>query len=345
MKELSPRVRTGAKAAGLLLALAGVGVMLASSEPEASIDVPIPYIDPLSLSAFEPGPAAPADAAPRFDHETRVEQGSPLASPQSASPESCQKQEDPALDEQHIRKELLLQSGALAGKLGTPRMGQAALRQRFGVLPPGATRLVAIGDSITANAVPMNLATFETHLSPEQVLNHFASRFDERGWPWGGTNVTAEVLPFPAITATDPAERLQMSVIAMPLKSGGASVFLGLADMTIIDSPPLVDDTGALPPYPGTRVLSVRSRDAETESLTLSFQTSDAPQAVEAFYRDALVALGYREQPTDPALQPQDEAVRTVRFVSRNRAWNLTMSRHEDQTAVVALGGALEVLP
>jgi len=250
----------------------------------------------------------------------------------------------PELDE--VRQLLMLNSGVLAGKLGAERTGQEALRERFPPFP-GAGPLIPLGDEIVANHIPMNLAVFETRADPGEVLEHYALHFTKMNWAWQGVLDNAEVVPYPAISATDPAERLQMSVMVIRHPDGSSTVVLGLADMTVLDTPPLVPDTGDLPVYPGTQPLAVRSTDSELHSWTVSFVTPDAPEKVESFYRDQLTALGFR------ALMDEQEAMegapegtlRRMRFASAQRAWSFTISSHDGQTAVTALGSLAEVLP
>ncbi len=311
-------------------------------------------LPPVTLD--EPAPAAPAAPAfggvpsGRFDEEELLAELA-LPEPQPAAPAPAQddviKQDQcdesaglPDIEE--ARRQLVRDSGALAGTFGAPRTGLVALRQKLPVMP-GAMAVSPLGDQLEVYGLPMNVVAFETERRPDQVLEYYAKHFEERGWPWTGLADTGKVIPYPAISATDPAEQIQLSVMVMPHERGdGSTVFLSLADMLAGAENARKEELADLPLYPETRPLAVRSLDEETRSLSVSFTTQDPPETVAAYYRGALAQLGSREVPSELGA---DEELQTLRFSGPARQWSLTISGQGQETAVTALSSLEEVLP
>lgn len=219
------------------------------------------------------------------------------------------------------------------------RTGQAALRQRF-PLPQKAGDLISIGDQLDAHGVPMNLAAFETPMSAHEVLEFYARHFEREGWPYSDAPTAKDLVPFPRVSATLVDEELQVTVMVMPHgDDAGNTVVLGLADMKAFREGTSHEDTGDLPLYPGTQPVAVTARDEGRATLTVSFDTADAPSVVEDFYRKALAQRGYSER-----AEPQEQGSggpgpRTLHFASREgRAWNLALSGQGKGTAVTAQG-------
>jgi hypothetical protein len=220
------------------------------------------------------------------------------------------------------------------------RTGQAALRSRLPLMPKAGT-LVPIGDQLDAHGVPMNLSAYETSSSMEEVMAFYARHFEAQAWPYTNVPSAKAAVPYPALSATLLEEGLQLTVMVMPHgEDSGNTVVLGLADMEAFrKNAEQPENTGDLPPYPGTAPLAVLARDEGIAALTVSFDTPDEPQAVEDFYRKALAQRGYSEV-ADP--QPQEQAgsgLRTLRFASRQgRSWNVALSSQGKGTAVTAHG-------
>jgi hypothetical protein len=215
------------------------------------------------------------------------------------------------------------------------RTGQAALRQRM-PLPPKAGQLVSIGDQLDAHGVPMNLAAFETKMSTLEVLQYYAEHFEKQGWPYSNVPSARGLVPFPRVSATLMDEELQITVMVMPHDDGN-TVVLGLADMKAFREGKSHEDTGDLPVYPGTHPVAITARDEGSASLTVSFDTGDAPSVVENFYRKELAQRGYAEVADAREPDTSGTGPRTLRFASRQgRAWNLALSTVEGGTAVTA---------
>jgi hypothetical protein len=221
------------------------------------------------------------------------------------------------------------------------RTGQAALRARM-PLPPRAGALVSIGQQLDAHGVPMNLAAFETEASREDVLAFYARHFESKGWPYSDVRSARKLVPYHALSATLVDEGLQVSVMVMPhTDDKGNTVVLGLADMEAWRRNARAEDTGDLPVYPGSQPMAVRSSGEGTLALTVSFDTGDAPAAVESFYRRALAERGYAELPGEDVPGESVPGPRMLRFASRKgNQWSLALAEQGRGTAVTAQGSA-----
>jgi hypothetical protein len=227
------------------------------------------------------------------------------------------------------------------------RTGQAALRRRM-PLPQKAGPLISIGDQLDAHGVPMNLAAFETQLSTREVLEYYAQHFEKQGWPYSNVPSARGLVPFPRVSATLMDEELQLTVMVMPHGEGeGNTVVLGLADMQAFREGRSREHTGDLPVYPGTHPVAITARDEGSASLTVSFDTADAPSVVEEFYRKELAQRGYAEVADAREPDTAGTGPRTLRFATRQgRAWNLALSAQGKGTAVTAHSAqAPEVAP
>jgi hypothetical protein len=227
------------------------------------------------------------------------------------------------------------------------RTGQAALRQRM-PLPQKAGPLISIGDQLDAHGVPMNLAAFETPQSALEVLEYYAQHFEKQGWPYSNVPSARGLVPFPRLSATLMDEELQLTVMVMPHSEGeGNTVVLGLADMKAVREGTSREDTGDLPVYPGTHPVAITARDEGSSSLTVSFDTADAPSVVEQFYRKELAQRGYAEVADAREPDTAGTGPRMLRFATRQgRSWNLALSTQGKGTAVTAHSSrTLEVAP
>ncbi len=215
------------------------------------------------------------------------------------------------------------------------RTGQQALRRRLPVMPGGG-ELVSIGEQQVAYGLPMNLAAFETTANAIDVLKFYAAHFDRARLPWQGPRRNATVVPYPALSATDLDQDVQLSVLVLPHDDDeGSTVVLSLADMRYVDSFGTEQGTGDLPRYPGTRPTALISTDELRRSISVSFDTADGAEKVAAFYRERLAGMGYRERGGE-ALQP----VRELAFAKGEQGWTLALTRHEGRTVVVATSSA-----
>jgi hypothetical protein len=184
----------------------------------------------------------------------------------------------------------------------------------------------------------MNLAVFETQMSTIEVLEYYAQHFEKQGWPYSNVPSARGLVPFPRVSATLMDEELQLTVMVMPHSEGeGNTVVLGLADMKAVREGKSGEDTGDLPVYPGTHPVAITARDEGGSSLTVSFDTADAPSVVEEFYRKELAQRGYSEVADAREPDTAGAGPRMLRFATRQgRSWNLALSTQGKGTAVTA---------
>jgi hypothetical protein len=211
------------------------------------------------------------------------------------------------------------------GKSQTPKLGQAELRQRFTPFPKAITPIISMGEQTIALQTPMTLAYFDTRASALEVLEFYDAR---------------KVVDHPAISATDPADDTQMTVMVVGSGSDGQprTVILGLAD---VSPAARVPDDGDLPPYPGAMPLTMRSSERGSNAYTHSFVTPDSVKEVADFFRKRMPELGYAARAADTA--PTDNLV-ALAWAKAGRRWTIRVHRQSNHTAVVALCAAEEVM-
>jgi hypothetical protein len=267
---------------------------------------------------------------------------------QTGESDLCLPGSDEAQSEEELARMrmLMLESGLLAGRLGRVRTGQEALRERFPKFAHAYTPIVSMGDQITAHGLPMNLAFFETKSPAGDVLEFYAQHFGSRGWSWTGLEENYKIIPHPAISAADPEERVQMTVMVLENRGEGYStVILGLADMLPENQGP-VEDLGDLPVFPGAQPLALRSLDSEVSALTVTFTVPEGLDTVSGFYRERMRELGYAERSAEPAATNEDgEKLQTLHFASQQSRWTLALSSFGGQTGVTAVNSLQEVQP
>jgi hypothetical protein len=251
---------------------------------------------------------------------------------------SCQM--GPLPDPETVKRSIAYEDGEDADRLGRgPRTGQDALRARIPVMPGALTPLTNISDGVETYGVPMNLAVFETEAPATEVLKFYSQYFQDRGWDMTGPKENFRTVPYPAVSATDSPEALQLSVMVMGREPRGSTVVLGLADMKAVKQKGAhawkETQLGDLPLYPGSDPLTLRSRDQERLGFTVNFDTPDPVAKVADFYRKELSSRGYREQ-ADP--MPPDERVVHLQFSRDGHTWNLALSPNKGRTLVTALG-------
>jgi len=219
-----------------------------------------------------------------------------------------------------------------------PRLGQDELRARFTPFPNALTPIVPIGEKMVALQTPMSIAYFDTRASATEVLTFYVKEFERRGWSWTGLKNAREVIDHPAVSATDPEDHTQMSVIVMGhSRSEPNTVILAIADTR---PQARVPDEGDLPTYPGAAPLALRAIEAGASTFNVSFLTHDSPVEVETFYRKRMVELGWAEK------RSQEEDAVDLTYAKLDRVWHIRVRlQQKDQTLVVAQSGAPEELP
>ncbi len=203
---------------------------------------------------------------------------------------------------------------------------------------PAAGAWVHIGDALDTDRVPMALVSFETKDTDAKVLEYYAEHFERAGLPWQGVQQNFDATGgVPAVSATDEAGDLQLSVMAFA-HEGGTTVILSAADMkTFYErvNADLVDD-GDLPTYPGSTPAVMRATESTRDSMMVSFATTDPPDQVASFYRSTLSASGFHEVASD--MPTPTAALHHLDFTSRTKSWRFFLSQTRTGTAVAVQG-------
>lgn len=226
------------------------------------------------------------------------------------------------------------------GTSNFPRLGQDELRRRFLVYPRATTPIIAMGEQLVAHQTPMTLAFFETKADPIEILEFYAEDFERRGWSWTGLKDNKNVIDHPAISATDPWDDSQMSVIVMSNGPGEPrTVILGIAD---VRPEARIPDDGELPPYPNSSPIVVRSTENGANAFSQALTTPDPVQVVVAFYEKRMRELGWQQLQADA--EPDEPSVELT-FAKEKARWRIRVSRQQDQTSVLAVSTFQEDRP
>ncbi|MGC4121586.1 MAG: hypothetical protein QM765_44815 [Myxococcales bacterium] len=281
-----------------MLALALFGTLLACNGGERARPQPAPSAPAAAAAATAPA-AAPAPA-PAPAPTSVAEAASPAV---AATPEPPQSK--------------------------IPVMGQDELRRRFPVFPQALTPIEPIGEQMVAHGLPMTVAFFETRARPIDVLEYYARIFSERSYFIADPEATRELMGRPALSATDPRDKTQLSVLINPNDPGQpTTVILAIAD-TRLEA--LVPPDGELPLYPGASApLNVKNLEAGGTATTVFFSTTDTAGQVAAFYGKKMPELGYKAAAANDATM--------LVFTKADRRWQLRLDPQPGTTAVSAIG-------
>ena len=181
------------------------------------------------------------------------------------------------------------------------RMGQAVLRATVPVYPGATEAPIAVGETLQANGVPMNVQSFMTDDPPRKVLDFYKAEFGKWHLPMlGNGQIEGGRFPYPSITVFDELNEVEISVVTIPSPEGHTMVLLARADMR-----PIREDLqraqagryGGLPVYPnGESPAAVMFTDGEVKRVQVTFDTVDAPAKVLAFYEAAFTRAGAKPQ-------------------------------------------------
>ncbi len=283
----------------------------------------------LALVACADRPSAPAaSAAPAASPP--VQKPVPPAPPPAPPIQPAQADDEALTPEQQAG----LAPGWRDRQSRAPVLGEEELRKRFDPFPRALGPITMMGDEMVAMQVPMSIAFFETEASALEILQFYGHQFSARGWSWQGTRYTQKMVPQPAISATDPNDYLQMSVMVLPNgKDQPRTVILSIAD---VRPEARVPDEGDLPRYPGATPLTVRSREVGLLGYTQSFVTQDKARDVAAFYSLKMRELGYREGSEEGVGRASQV------FEKQGRRWRLHITERSEGTAVTAISTSAE---
>ncbi|ATB32156.1 hypothetical protein [Melittangium boletus] len=171
---------------------------------------------------------------------------------------------------------------------------------------PGLVAQVEVPGEMKVDGIPIRLEVYTSRESIENLLQSFATAFDEAGYYIQPR--PPRVLRQPHLTALDTRTLTAYTVILEPAGSGLTTVVLGQAKMGDVQRPP--PGESPLPLYPGaTNVLQGDFEGART--LTYRAPTPEA--SLRAWYREQLGKAGYKEE--EPQLFRRD--TRQVRLSLR----------------------------
>ncbi|HEY3448298.1 MAG TPA: hypothetical protein VGK67_18220 [Myxococcales bacterium] len=287
-----------------MLALGLAGTLLACNGGERGKPQPGPHGPSVSTAPAAPvAPVAPAQPAPQAAAPAAA--ATPATAPASAEDEAAKQ----------------------GPQSRAPVMGQEELRRRFPPFPKALTPIESIGQQMVAHGLPMTIAYFETRARPIEVLEYYARYFSERSYFIADPEESRKLMGRPALSATDPRDKTQLSVLVNPNEEGQpTTVILAIAD-TRLEA--LVPPEGELPPYPGASApLNVKSSEVGGAATTVFFSTTDPAAAVAAFYQKKMPELGYQAS--------GDGAI--LLFSKADRRWQVRLDSQKGTTAVTAIG-------
>ena len=183
-------------------------------------------------------------------------------------------------------------AGAAAGGAFT---GGATVRARpAGATYPGGAGEIPVGDDLEVSGQPMRLSLFYTSDSPQRVARFYADAFRARGL----LPVVAGEEAVAHASAFEPTTGLQRFISAVQQPRGQTLVLIGTANPR---KPPRFLRGAELASFPVPTehrgFLGFRSADAEARAESAQFVSALSPSEVAAFYRKALSARGFSEQP------------------------------------------------
>ena len=162
----------------------------------------------------------------------------------------------------------------------------AAEPQKFQWNIPGAKESVTVPGKMEVDGIPMRVQAVRSTLRTEDLLQHFASKFEEAGLFIAPKQ--PQLLREPQLTALDPATFVTYTVILQPNPDGSTMVFLAEANVAARKKAPSAD----FAPVPKDVSDVLRSNLAEAQ--TLAFTTPMDRTALIAFYAEALGKAGFR---------------------------------------------------
>lgn len=157
---------------------------------------------------------------------------------------------------------------------------------------PKVDRVVEVGDRLEAKGLPLKVYLAHTRLSQQDVFRHYLERFAREGYFIDRQQKALPGLSLLRLTAFDEKRLWSYTVIFYPEADGTTTLTLGAADLSARRRGAAAAGVG-LPVLPGAR--RVLTSDVEL-GRSLSFETTDAPEQVLAYYQTTLPALGWKER-------------------------------------------------
>ena len=166
-----------------------------------------------------------------------------------------------------------------------PNTAPAPFRWRV----PGVVAQVEVPGEMNVGGIPIRLEVYTSRESIENLLQSFATAFDEAGYYIQPR--PPRVLRQPHLTALDTRTLTAYTVILEPAEGGHTTVMLGEAKMGEVKTPP--PGELLLPTYPGaTHILQGDFEGART----LAYQAPTPEASLRSWYREQLGKAGYKEE-------------------------------------------------
>jgi hypothetical protein len=153
---------------------------------------------------------------------------------------------------------------------------------------PGLVEEIDIPDVIQTDGVPVRLHLIRSTLPVQQLLQTYATAFDQAGFYLAREQ--KRIVAEPHLTALDLRTKISYSAIISPNPDGTSSCLLGEAALG--KKRPPQQDFAALMPAAG----SVMRVDQETGRV-LTFTVRASIEEANAFYRETLVPAGFAPSP------------------------------------------------
>lgn len=156
---------------------------------------------------------------------------------------------------------------------------------------PGTVSHVEVAGMQVARGIPMKLHAVTSSWPPDALFRHFAERFQKQGFFIPPPSHQTFVHGAMTLAAVDVNRDLTYTVFLRPVPGSKTTrVLLGTANMARVSKP---GGESFAPVYPGASQLV--TSDLET-GRTLSYVTTATAEQLITFYREAMVAAGWREK-------------------------------------------------
>jgi hypothetical protein len=162
---------------------------------------------------------------------------------------------------------------------------------------PGMVSKVEVPATMDMAGMPLRLQVYTSRQTVQQLLQHFATAFDEAGF-----YIQRDQLQFaaqPHLTALDTKALIAYTLILEPESGGLTTVVLGEAKL---GAPPPPPTTAPSLLYPGAMSPLLGNFEG---ARTLAYQVVAKKEQVAAWYREQLTRVGYHEE--SPLLFRKDE--------------------------------------
>jgi len=182
----------------------------------------------------------------------------------------------------------------LGGTWAGGAFAERARGARAGSERPGRTGEIRLGDSLEVGGQPMKLSLFYTPDPPARVIRFYADGFRARGL----MPIVSDAPAHAHAAAFDSADGQQKFIDAVAQPDGRTLVMVGATNPRKPPALLAAAETASFPVPPGHRAfVGFRGVDPGSRNESAQFVSSLAPREVASFYRAALTASGFSEQP------------------------------------------------